>query len=197
MGPRVRVYITVGSKTSTVKFAYNEEIIEVVRGFVGRQWDAKSRVWIIYNHDVPKLEAELKKMGHTVHYTSPQDARSEDRRQRGSEYQQRQRRTYQEDSDSDPFSDFNERFARDEQQRQQRQQNYTRDRSAGRPRTTPETEREWAVLLFRKVGKKRARAVYRALVKVLHQDVPDDGEGGGDKDLIQQLNDAYEPWKKM
>lgn len=187
MSRRIRVYITKGSKTSTVKFPYDEEILDLVRSYTGRQWDPDNRVWIIYNHDVPKLEAALKKMGHSVHYVTAQDARSEERRERGRQHQQRQRgQNWWEDDDA--FSHHSQ-YNRTYQEARDRQQSGPR---AGRPTTSAEQEREWAVALFRKVGKGRAKNVYRALAKVLHTDT-----GEGANDLIQQLNDAYEPWKKM
>lgn len=193
-GARVRVYITKGSKTSTVRFAYNEEILEIVRGYVGRRWDVDNRVWIIYNHDVPKLEAAVKKLGHSVHYvTSVDDERDRARRSQG---QQRERRhAFTDPPWGDGWNPFEDEdadgpFSHHYQHNRSYQQTGPR---AGRPTTKAEEEMEWAVALFRKVGKKRARAVYRALAKVLHSDIGEDG----DATLIQQLNDAYEPWKKM
>jgi hypothetical protein len=43
----------------------------------------------------------------------------------------------------------------------------------------------WAHLLFRRIGRHRSDAVYRALSKCLHPDV------GGDNALQRELNDAY------
>lgn len=191
-GARVRVYISRGSKTSTVKFAYNEDIIEIVRGYIGRRWDSDNRVWVIYNHDVPKFEEAVKKLGHSVHYVT------------GAESKWERRRYNPFDDENEDFNDwYRYEWQQEQEQRQQSQSEYrswdwqrqhqqTPPRT-GRPTTTAEQEREWAVALFRKVGKKRARAVYRALAKVLHSDIGEDGDAA----LIQQLNDAYEPWKKM
>lgn len=68
------IYITVGTKTATLRCPYNPSVVEIIKIVVPssyRSWEAPTKAWKFHADWVDALASELRRGGHTVHKTAP------------------------------------------------------------------------------------------------------------------------------
>lgn len=88
------VRIAVGEYTAAIYFKYDEELVDLVRGFPGRQYNVAEKFWTIEKEDAQKFKNAAERLGHrvvvTVSSKHEEDKATRDRKQR--EEQARERR---------------------------------------------------------------------------------------------------------
>jgi hypothetical protein len=64
------VRIAVGEETAAIYFKYDEELVDLVRGFSGRVWNKTEKFWTIYREDAQRFKTQAERLGHKVIVTA-------------------------------------------------------------------------------------------------------------------------------
>jgi hypothetical protein len=62
----VRIHAAAGRSTVELEFAYDAELVQIVRSLRQRRWHSGSRRWIVARWELERLVAELTRVGATV-----------------------------------------------------------------------------------------------------------------------------------
>lgn len=175
MTTHVKIYP--GKVMSVLQFRYDPSVIELVKTFIGREYNPDNRTWSIYTSDVEAFIIEAKKIGVVCGkvYGGDSDKFKTDDPPRG---------RYANGQQYDYF-DFNNRSnnSRSSGSSGSSSSGRTRPRSSG-------VGNDWACQLFVAVGPELTGKAYKVMSRVVHPDV------GDSENLMKQLNSAYDLYKK-